>query len=521
MRVGYFGVVCWLAWACSATSVYGQEKRIRDVVIVRQDVFPDVTGKPRFLYEWANGLHIVTRETVIRRELLFKPGDAYDPDLLEESERKLRALPYLGEVRIEVEREGADFVDVRVTTQDQWSTLLSWILNTGGGRTIFGGSVEEFNFLGLGKRIFVQLTHEVSEGPTLTLRYNDPQLLFSRWTAQAGFVSGPFIKNLTAQLVRPFYSLDTRWAFGLGGNVRDEILRLFEDGQEASRLRFENVGFEMLGARAFGTRYQKAKLQLSYRFQKRDFETIEGGTTTELPNDELIHALAVSGSLEFLGFVKERQIDRFVKTEDITLGSVTTLRLGRTGLPFPVGVRRFELNFTSRHTYRLWQRQYLLFLLGFQTLFERDTIWSFRLRYYNRLSRRQTLAFNLEFDYGHNLERSRQFLLGGDSGLRGYPARGFSGNKRLLLNLEDRLFSHVTLLTVALGGVVFVDAGHVWREHEPFNLRDLNFSVGVGLRLGYTKSPNSRVGRFDFAWRLNGGGGFGFSIGVDQQFSLN
>jgi len=122
-------------------------------------------------------------------------------------------------------------------------------------------------------------------------------------------------------------------------------------------------------------------------------------------------------------------------------------------------------------------------------------------------------------NYGWALEASRQFLLGGDSGLRGYRAREFAGNRSLVLNFEDRLFSGVNILTIALGGVVFMDAGYAWPQSQRLDLGDLRYSIGAGLRMGYTKSPRSSVGRIDFALPLNGGG-FGVVVGVDQIFSL-
>ncbi len=94
-------------------------------------------------------------------------------------------------------------------------------------------------------------------------------------------------------------------------------------------------------------------------------------------------------------------------------------------------------------------------------------------------------------------------------------------DKRILINIEDRIFTSIDILTVALGGVLFADAGNVWAKGQSINLADLNYSVGFGLRLGYTKSPDSRVGRIDFAWGLSGGGGFGIVVGVDQIFSVN
>jgi outer membrane protein assembly factor BamA len=503
-----------------------EEKYVRDIKVVRQDVFPEITGKPRFVYDWANKLHIVTKENVIRSELLFKSGDVFDPELLEESERNLRRLAYIGEVEITPVREESTFVDISVVTQDQWSTLLSTIFRREGGRTTLGLAVEEFNLLGFGKQVFSEFRHE-PEGNILSLGYTDPLLFGSRWTTREAFETGPFINRVSAQLVRPFFSLDTKWAMGVSTSFRDEIIRLFEASEEINRVRLETDQVRLFGARALGGRFNKTRLQLTYRFAERDFSAIAGETTDleDVSDDELIHSLTLGLSFESLSFVEEKQIDKFLRTEDLTLGSITSISLGRTGLPVPKGVKRFELRVRRREAHKIFNKQYLFAILGFVTQFENnrlnDTITSLRLRYYNKMLSRQTLALNFELDYGNALEDTRQFLLGGDSGLRGYPARAFSGVKRFLVNIEDRIFTSLNLFTVAIGGVIFMDAGNVWEEDETLDLTDLNYSVGFGLRLGYTKSPRSRVGRIDFALPLNRGGGFGVSIGVDQLFSVN
>ncbi|HEX9654823.1 MAG TPA: BamA/TamA family outer membrane protein [bacterium] len=491
---------------------------IRSIAFKRLDVFPEITGKPAFLYHWANTLHIVTRERVIQKTLLFKAGDVLDPELLEESERKLRQLSYLGDAKISIENQDTDSVDIKVVTRDQWSTVLSLILSRGGGRTVLGGALEEFNLLGYGKQIYSEVNHE-PEGITYRARYRDPQLLDSRWTTQENLISGPFIKVFAGQVVRPFYALDTRWAGGIFGDLTDETIRLFSRGEEVSRLRLQSASAQVLVGRALGGRFNKTRVQLSYRYQNRDFSDFGELTSTPLPDDELLHTITSTLSLENVSFVEEKQLDNFQRTEDITLGNLTTISVGRSGLPIPEGVKRFEVSLRRREAQRFFGKHYVVAIAAVQSLFDKDTIASLRLQYYNKAFPSQTVALNFEFDYGIDLETSRQFILGGDTGLRGYPAREFTGDKRLRVNIEDRIFTPINVLTVALGGVLFFDAGTVW--DESVDLSELNYSIGFGIRLGYTRSPNSRVGRIDFAWPLHRGGGFGVAIGVDQQFVLN
>src|SRR5688500_10820338 len=54
----------------------------------------------KFPYTWANGLHIRTKERVIRQEFLFKVGDRLDPFLIAETERNLRALSFIRAARV-------------------------------------------------------------------------------------------------------------------------------------------------------------------------------------------------------------------------------------------------------------------------------------------------------------------------------------------------------------------------------------------------------------------------------------
>ncbi len=494
-------------------------RTIRSIQVTRGDVFPEITRRPEFFYRWANALHITTKESVIRREFLFREGQNLDLELIDESERRLRRLPYLGAVSIAIDSSQADSVDVTVATTDQWTTLTSTILSSGGGRTIFGGALEEFNLLGYGKQLFAEASHERHEGTTLSFRYRDPQLFDSRWTAEGRFVDGPFDRLSSGQIVRPFFSPDTKWSWTIEGAGSDRVRREFSAGLESNRFRRQVNSLRLAAERAFGPRYRKVRARLAYQFQDRTFTQVPG-TVRLLPENELIHRTTARLRVERLAFAEETRIDRFLKTEDITLGSITTVSLGRTGLPAPNGVKRFELLLARHQAYQIVAGQYLFATAAFQTFFEKETLLSLRLRYYNKIMGWQTLALNAEFGYATDTEEI-PFVLGGDSGLRGFPARQFPGNKRLLLNLEDRIFTSLNILTVAIGGVVFADAGHVWQESQQVSFADMNISMGVGLRLGYTKSPSSRVGRIDFALPVRGDRGLGITVGIDQQFSLN
>ena len=59
---------------------------ISKIQIVRKNVFDDLVARNApFYYSWANSLHIVTRERIVRNELLFKVGDSLNSEKIFES----------------------------------------------------------------------------------------------------------------------------------------------------------------------------------------------------------------------------------------------------------------------------------------------------------------------------------------------------------------------------------------------------------------------------------------------------
>jgi hypothetical protein len=64
------------------------------IEVVNQEVFEEEGARLTAVYRFANKLHVRTRERVVARELLFESGDLVDRELLEQTERNLRALPF-------------------------------------------------------------------------------------------------------------------------------------------------------------------------------------------------------------------------------------------------------------------------------------------------------------------------------------------------------------------------------------------------------------------------------------------
>ena len=97
-------------------------------------------------------------------------------------------------------------------------------------------------------------------------------------------------------------------------------------------------------------------------------------------------------------------------------------------------------------------------------------------------------------------------MLGGDSGLRGYPLRYQVGEKRLLATAEFRYFTDWYPFRLArVGGAVFADVGRTVGRN-PAGGQSLGWlkDVGVGLRFMPTRASGREVVHLDIAFPLDG-----------------
>lgn len=482
---------------------------IGEIRVIAKSIFdPEKPGEDRWVFRAADKLHRTTRPEVIRRQILLQPGDPYSADLVEESERILRANRYLYEAEIRPVPRGDGIIDLEVVTRDVWTLRAGVSFSRAGGENSTDFTLQDSNFLGTGKDLTVWRISNVDRTSTL-FRYRDPGVLGTRTQLEVSAADYSDGGSRRFEIERPFYSLDARWAVGFKTFVYERVDSLYDRGEIFQKIAHDREQLEFYAGLSGGLSGGRTHRWLvGFNRELDRFEYPPGGDSTPLPPENRLLAYPWIG-WEYVedGFVTETQLERIQGTEDLNLGTQLRARVGWSSPTF--GGDEDQLVASARATtgWRPGERQLLLATFDGGSRWGDDGRENFlaggRLRYYLRNFGRHLFYGAVEGALAHRLDPELQLLLGGDTGLRGYPLRFQSGDRRWLATLEQRFFSQREFFHVLhLGGAVFFDAGRAWFKDDPDSQKMLR-DVGVGLRLGSSRSSSGTTVHLDVAFPLD------------------
>lgn len=488
---------------------------IEAVEIVRHDVFEDEAGG---LFRLVNRLHLVTREPVVRRELLFAEGAPLDVEAIEQSERNLRVRAYLREATIEVlDGEGAVLavagdqrlrdlacapdlhaVRVRVTTRDSWSTSLEGRFERAGDRMLWSLGLSEANFLGRGKEL--ELTHVADiDRSSNVVAYRDPQVAGGPLEFEAMYADQSDGGRALFRVGRRLLSLETGLAWGARSESFDQVQPLYRAGERVRELRHVRRRNEVEASRLLSRNGDTAfRVDAAFRSW---FDEVEGAA-----RDFGIFEVGVR-RIEHR-FRKLSHINH-ERPEDLNLGAVSRLAVGRSP-GWAIGSDRAWF-FTAEHRQGvdLGEDAFVVGTASWNARLEegelRNGMLRARLALLHYLTDRQLVWVTSEFRDGTRLDPERQLTLGADRGLRGYPVNQFAGDRTWSGTAELRWFvtdDLFRLLSVGVSG--FVDLGATWRGMPGVTSNGLRRNVGVGLLLGRKSlSTRNATVRIDLAYALD------------------
>lgn len=513
---------------------------VSQVRIERLNVFdPAVPGEDWWLFRIANRIHIVTREKVVRDEMLLEPGDRWDSLKAIETERNLRALYPFRRAEITQVRNPDGTVDALVRTQDSWTLNPKIGLGTSGGQSSVSYGVEENNLFGYGKSVSIQ--H--SQGTTTSgyahsnsVGYGDPRFLGTRLALGGSYASTQNGHSTGLNLGRPFYSLDTPAAVSAAWSDTNVVGTEVQDAKEFSRY-FERrrVVDAAYGVRLNADRLFVQRVEAGWYEDKARF-----GPTSEFPGtlpgtqpaDRHLSGPTIGYSWIQPDYVKETYIDRMERVEDFNLGNELRVRTGYMARGTGSDEDRWIFNASDRQGVRLGEGRFGLASFAvsgrlFNNRWENGLLTASANFYWKNYawSRGRTLVFHVEGVQGRRLDLENQVVLGGSSGLRGYKNDSFAGGRAVVANLEDRFFfDREWFHLMRLGGAVFAESGSVVPEGSGFSASRFRSDVGLGLRAASTRSTSGGIVRLDLAYALNGGPAGGsrvvVSLRAGQAFGL-
>ncbi|MBI3288976.1 MAG: hypothetical protein HYZ74_05610 [Elusimicrobia bacterium] len=505
--------------------------RIGEIRLERTNVFdPSVPGEDWLPFRLANKLHIPTREHVIRRELLFIPGDSWDPFKVLESERNLRANGSFRRADILPIKRSDGLVDAVVRTQDSWTTNPRFSAGTEGGESFFSLGLEEGNILGYGKSAAFDLSR--NNGKTSSAySYGDPRFLGSRLGLGGAYSRNSSGDTGAASLSRPYYSLDTPNALAMAWNRSVDDKNLYQDADLFSTfLERRRVAEASAGTRLKSDQLFVQRVEAGWYADRAQFEPGLKTAAGTLPPDRELSGPTAGYSWVQARYIKEDYIDRMERVEDFNLGNEFSVRGGWMGAKTGSDRDRVIFNVVDQQGISFAPGRFAIARVAFTGRALNGSVENglatVNLNGFWKTNWRgdHTLVGHLEGATGRYLDREGYVALGGNTGLRGYKNNSFIGGKAILLNVEDRFFfSGEWFHLVRLGAALFVDSGVVAPEGSSLTLRGVKSDVGAGLRLASTRSRSGGVARVDIAYALNGGPGGSrwiLSIKGGQAFNL-
>jgi hypothetical protein len=550
----------WLTASLPAAAVAAEPCELGPISYIfvdNQSIFDTKSESGRFswFYRAANSLHMNTRRAVVIRELLFAPGDCYDPFLAEESERLLRAYDFLAQVEVYGLPQPDGTYHVIVTTRDEWSTQADIRIGLRDGIGLEGARLREANLFGRGEALTAYyIQREVTRD--YGLRYHTPQLAGTRWdldvnlgrsragTVFSELIAYPFVGEVSRWSARQEFNRQDRFFDYVGGELEDERTHIL--------LPMRDKQFDLSVVARLGHRGNLTLLGGSLTHQKLTYPGVPQvgrrghiEVRTEADSALIDPALALREELSNIRvgvlvgqrnvwYVKRRGLDAMRGMQDVRLGSEAGISLARsiasleadndlyTSFAFASGAEIRDVMIFSRA--RIDARRDFDAPSGepeWEDIFgEAEAL----LYWKPRLFPSHTLLLRGIGAGGWQPRTPFQLTLGGERNLRGYRDERFPGGRRLIGTFEDRMYwGWPKRETLDVGSTLFVDVGRMWSGDAPYGIDSgVRATAGIGLRASFPAGSRTTY-RIDLAMPVSGRSGVRdvrLMISVGEQIGL-
>lgn len=504
LTVASFGVQ-----AQTTRSDPSKASRIAQVELQRSAVF-DSTEMGTWYGRLMNAMHVVTRPTVISRELLVREGEVYDSARVAETERNLRRLHLFSRVNIDtVTSASGEGLTMRVATQDAWSLKMSLGFSSSGDQFTLRASAKEANLFGLG--LLAGISYEDNPDRwALVYSLSAPRIVANRVDVAARLSDLSDGQNSQIQIQMPFRATSSRAALGTDATVFDgQVLRFVGGNPEPNETlrRLYTLGRAWYGWRIGGSAVSYKRIAVLGQIRREDYTDIDTGVT---PGRTITVALGSYFEGSRVRFRNTQFYRSLGAQEDVDISE--TVRVGLTLAPGQWGYPAAGVGAYMRaNTGIEIPRGFALLRAEASTLFSGSGgldsgTFSGAATMVLQPVRRQSLVLYLGATRDVNPYPGEEADLGLTSGPRAFPIHGFTGDRAFFTSAEYRWTPWPSMLQLfSLGFGAFVDYGGAWFGDESART---GVDAGIGLRFASTRT-GSQAGatRIDLARRFAGDGG--------------
>ncbi len=457
------------------------------------------------LGRYANALHRTTRPWAVRQHLVFREGEPVSASRIRESERALRSQSFAAEVVITpvVAEDGS--VRARVRVRDAWTLLVVGNVKRVGGTTTWATSLQDANVLGTGRSLALWREKGL-ERSAFTVGFQDPKLFGTHWNLDTYVQRLSDGHGWSLGLARPFYALDTPWAFDVRAATWEYRITEFWDGQEVWGRQTRQVSGELGFDRRLARRGRAVhRLGLALRADEATYGPLEALGPGPLPvhaaPDRQLRGLQLRWSVAEDRWEVFRDLAFARRAEDVNLGWDATLAVGRHLRRLGSTEDAPFLELGARKGFRATERTVAILRTGLTGRLPSGAWENGRFQAslvaYNQDLPRQTLAGRVAWDATFRPDFGKLLYLSGVDGFRGYGKYLLAGDRRWLVSLEDRIHMGWEPWGLArIGLVVLADVGAV-RRLDTGAWSATHGTVGAGFRVAVLKSGLS--GAFNLA----------------------
>jgi hypothetical protein len=285
---------------------------------------------------------------------------------------------------------------------------------------------------------------QTAEVGTNGITYGDPNVLGSRWTLAMAYVNASDGAQRTLALAQPFYSLDAPWTATVKAIQFNRSVSRYNLGDIVDQFKRDERYHEVCGGLSSGlVEGWTRRVYGGMQYDQNRLAQIPGTSTPAaiLPPNRTLSYPFIAAEMVQDDFRKVGDQNQIGRTEDLYFGTRLYMETGYSATAF--GASQIDLLFTTSAAkgYQLSELTQLFLAGTVNTRLESGSIRNLfadaTATYYWRWQPDDLLFVFFSGTTTHALDPDSQLLIGGDTGLRGYPLRYESGTSRSLLTIES------------------------------------------------------------------------------------